>query len=214
MRLTVADTGLGMDEATQRHIFEPFFTTKPPGQGTGLGLATVHGIVKQHGGFIEVESRVGEGTVFLVHFPAAAGPAGAARADSPTPIPTGRGETVLLVEDDDAVRRMMEGWLARLGYPVLACRDGAEALARWSAEAGRFALLPTDMVMPGGISGRDLVQRLRAVAPELAVVVMSGYSAELAEGGLPEGTGFLPKPADPAALARALRRVLDRYQDH
>ena len=213
VRLTVADTGHGMDEATQRHIFEPFFTTKPAGLGTGLGLATVYGIVKQHGGFIEVESRVGEGTAFLVHFPAAAGPAPTARADPPAPHPAGRGELVLLVEDDAAVRLMLASWLARLGYKAVACTDGADALARWRAEAGRFDLLLTDMVMPGGISGRDLVLRLRAETPGLAVVVMSGYSAELAEGGLPEGTGFLPKPADPAALARALRKELDRRRD-
>jgi two-component system, cell cycle sensor histidine kinase and response regulator CckA len=213
VRLTVADTGQGMDEATQSHIFEPFFTTKPAGRGTGLGLATIYGIVKQHGGFIEVETRVGEGTAFLVHFPAAAGPAATAMADAPAPLPAGRGETVLLVEDDDAVRLVLARWLARLGYETVACTDGADAMARWRAEAGRFDLLLTDMVMPGGTSGRDLVLQLRSEAPELAVVVMSGYSAELAEGGLPERAGFLPKPADPAGLARALRQELDRRRE-
>jgi two-component system, cell cycle sensor histidine kinase and response regulator CckA len=211
-RLVVADTGHGMDEVTQRHIFEPFFTTKPAGHGTGLGLATVYGIVKQHGGFVEVESRIGAGTTFLVHFPLAPGAAPGEQPPAPEALVSGHGEAVLLVEDDPAVRRTLKGWLGRLGYRTVACADGPEALASWRERAGLggIDLLLTDMVMPGGLSGLDLVALLRAEVPDLPVVVMTGYSAELAGSGLPEGTGFLPKPAEPLTLARTLRAELER----
>ncbi len=210
VRLTVSDAGHGMDEATQRRLFEPFFTTKPAGRGTGLGLATVYGIVKQHGGWIQVESRVGHGTTFRVHWPAAPGEARAARgAPPPAEATAGRGERVLLVEDDPGVRRTVEGWLTRLGFRVLACPDGPAGLARFAAERGEVDVLLTDMVLPGGLSGRQVVERLRAEAPRLPVVLMTGYSAELVEGGLPGGAGLVEKPCEPQALARALRRALD-----
>jgi len=216
VRLTVSDDGHGMDEATQRRLFEPFFTTKAAGRGTGLGLATVYGIVKQHGGWIQVESRVGQGSTFRVHWPAARAVAAAEEPVAPAgrpggaaPEAVGRGERVLLVEDDPGVRRTLAGWLERLGFRVLACPDGPAGLARFAAEGGRVDILLSDMVLPGGLSGRQVVERLRAAAPGLPAVVMSGYSAELVAGGVPAGVGLVEKPCDPQTLARALRQALD-----
>jgi len=212
VRLTVSDTGHGMDEETRRRVFEPFFTTKPAGQGTGLGLATVYGVVRQHGGSVEVESRPGAGATFGVLLLAAEPPGlshehpaaeAAARA-------SGRGERVLLVEDDPPVRQVLQGWLLRLGYQVVACASGDEALARWRTRTEPMDLVLTDMVMPGDTSGRALALALRGEDPSLPVVVMSGHSVDLAQGGLPEGVGFLAKPAEPDELAAVLRRALDR----
>jgi PAS domain S-box-containing protein len=217
VRLSVADTGHGMDQATQRRIFEPFFTTKPTGHGTGLGLATVYGIVKQHGGWIRVESQAGLGTTIRVHWPAADGgprvaPAPAEAGPAVVEVPAGRGERLLLVEDDAAVRRTVTGWLERTGYLVLPCGDGPDALARWRAEGGRVDVVLTDMMLPGGMSGRQVLERLRELAPGLPAVMMSGYSAELVAQGLPAGVELVEKPYQPQALARALRSALDRAE--
>jgi CheY-like chemotaxis protein len=208
VRLSVTDTGHGMDDATLRRLCEPFFTTKPMGSGTGLGLATVYGIVKQHRGWMEVDSRVGEGTTFRVHWPEAARGAEAPRAVEASLAPGG-GERVLLVEDDAGVRRVIAGWLRRFGYEVLACEDGAAALACWRDVGGRVDAVVTDMLLPGGMSGRDVLDRLRRDAPGLPAVVMSGYSAELVEGGIPPGTGFVQKPCEPRTLASVLRERMD-----
>jgi signal transduction histidine kinase len=208
-RLTVEDDGVGMDQATQRRIFEPFFTTKPVGKGSGLGLATVYNIVKQHEGWVEVESAPGRGSRFRVHWPEQAGEhLGFAEAAPDAPL--GHGESILLVEDDHAVRRTLRALLTKLNYRPLEALNGLAAEALWRAEKGRVDALVTDMVMPGGVSGLELVRRLRAEAPGLPAVVLSGYSADLVRGGVPDDVAFLSKPCDPAELARTLRDQLLR----
>lgn len=209
--LSVGDTGQGMDAPTLQHIFEPFFTTKEVGRGTGLGLATVHGIVEQHQGWVEVASAVGEGSTFRVYLPAQAGPE-PAREPPPAalPLPGGQ-ETVLLVEDEPAVRQAIAGLLRAWGYQVIEARDGVQAEVEWRRHQGAVDLLFTDLVMPGGLGGLELAERLQAEDPALRVILSSGYSADLVQQGRPVGAGvtFLPKPWLPATLATTVRRSLD-----
>ncbi|HET6922551.1 MAG TPA: 7TM diverse intracellular signaling domain-containing protein [Anaeromyxobacteraceae bacterium] len=203
--VTVADTGRGIPPEMLPHLFEPFFTTKPAGQGTGLGLSTVYGIVRQHGGFIEVESRRGRGSTFRVHLPLAVGEAGAAEElHRAGPLPRGS-ETVLLVEDEAAVREVTRTVLDRLGYRVLAAASGDEALALAARHDGTLHLILTDVVLPGP-SGPEVAEALRARRPACRVLYMSGYPQNLATGLA--GAAFLPKPFSPDALARKLREVL------
>ncbi len=207
--LTVSDTGVGMSPEIQAHIFEPFYTTKEVGQGTGLGLSTVYGIVAQTGGTIEVESAPGRGSTFRIVLPCVAEgerPASAAAAGS---APRGE-ETVLLVEDEAAVRSLMADVLQRSGYRVLAASGGDQALALAAAEAGRLDLLVSDVVMPG-MGGRELARRLVLERPDLKVLYVSGYADE-AQGrrdGRIERGAFLQKPFTPVGLARRVREVLD-----
>jgi two-component system, cell cycle sensor histidine kinase and response regulator CckA len=208
--LTVTDTGNGMDEATRKRIFEPFFTTKGPGKGTGLGLATVYGIVQQSGGRIEVCSEPGRGATFTVYFPTVDAPVA-----PPVPAPehaSPRGtETVLLVEDEGAVRTIAHRVLERRGYRVLVAASGAEALAIDARHAGAIDLVVTDVIMPE-MSGPALVEKLTARRPGLPVLFMSGYADRfLTEvGELPAGALLLQKPFTPSDLARDVRAVLDR----
>jgi CheY-like chemotaxis protein len=177
--LVVADTGHGMDAHAKNHLFEPFFTTKPFGEGTGLGLPTVYGIVKQFGGFIVVESEVGRGTTFTVYWPAAAqhpSPGGVATPRREAPIVVGR-ETILLVEDEEPVRRFVKLALERSGFRVLEAASPRTAMAVAAAE-GPVHLLLTDVVMPGQ-SGADLAAELRRVYADLPVLYISGYPASL-----------------------------------
>jgi two-component system cell cycle sensor histidine kinase/response regulator CckA len=209
--LAVSDTGSGMSPEVQAQIFEPFFTTKEVGQGTGLGLATVHGIVTQTGGRIEVNSVLGEGTTFRVFLPCAADQAGPEEV-APTPVPSeSRGEeTVLLVEDENAVRGFISQVLRRRGYRVIEAADGDQAIDIAHAHAGVIHLLVTDLVMPG-MTGRELARYLIHERPGLRVLFISGYSDERAEPrgveGVPEA--FLQKPFTPAVLALQVRQVLD-----
>ncbi len=208
--LVVSDTGCGMDEKTLQHIFEPFFTTKDIGQGTGLGLATVYGIVQQHGGWVEVTSRVGQGSEFRVLLPALDGIAGpAASAPSSVPAPKGT-ETVLLVEDEADVRRVTSRYLQGLGYKVLEAANGPAALAMATRHGDEIDAIYTDMVMPEGMTGLDLIARLRETRPGLPAVLSSGYSADLTQPGELEARGiaFVPKPSTPADMAVALRTCL------
>ena len=210
--LSVSDTGCGMDTSTVARIFEPFFTTKEQGAGTGLGLATVHGIVAQHKGWVEVRSQVGVGTTFDVYFPAKSGQESQESQAVPVlPFPRGT-ERILLVEDERLLRRQVQAVLASLGYQVHAAEDAAEAMAVWrsASEAGAFDLLLTDMIMPGGTSGLELAQELLRLKPGLKVVISSGYSNEVVEGALRDNPGitFLPKPYELAQLARTLRECL------
>jgi PAS domain S-box-containing protein len=210
--LRVADTGSGMDPSLLQHMFEPFFTTKPQGKGTGLGLATVHGIVAKHGGWVEIDSRVGHGSTFTVLLPRV--PARPRTDLDPAPKTTPRGtERVLVVEDEVALRRMAVMCLRQLGYEVVEAPNGVEALKVWETERGRFDLLFTDMVMPKGVSGLELSSRLRASKPSLKVIIVSGYSAEMVgdDRTFGQDVKFLPKPYDFSTLAAAVRDCLDRH---
>ena len=215
VRLTAADTGQGMDPRTLDQIFEPFFTTKRPNQGTGLGLATVFGIVKQSGGYVWVDSRPGEGSTFEVLLPRVDKPVSPGRrpAGATPPLADGVGR-ILLVEDDDAVRALAERVLRRHGYTVDAAESGPAALER--VECGdipRPDVLVTDVVLPD-MSGPDLARRLAERWPGIPVVFMSGYTEdEVIRQDLASGSDvFLPKPFTPAALARTVREVLDRAE--
>ncbi len=213
VRLTVADTGTGIAPETLPKIFEPFFTTKEFGKGTGLGLATVYGLVQQHRGWISVESEVGVGTRFHVHVPALEGMALSVVVGLAEPAQsTGGGETILLVEDEAEVRAVARFALVRQGYQVIEAEHGAKALEVWAAHGDKIKLLLTDVVMPGGISGVDLAVRLRKEQPGLRVIYMSGYSPEMAgkSFAIREGVNFLPKPFDMATLTRVVRSSLDR----
>ncbi len=212
--LRVSDRGLGMEEETLKHIFEPFFTTKKAGLGTGLGLATVHGIVAQHKGWIEVESRLGSGSTFRVFLPAAPELAEAKFETEPDglgmPLPPGR-ETILLVEDSAPLLRVTGQALRRLGYQVLEAPNGPAALAVWQRQQGRVDLLFTDMVMPEGISGQALAEKLRAENPGLKVIITSGYQTELGNPRLLASGNlhYLLKPYESASVARLVRTCLD-----
>ena len=211
----VSDTGCGIPPEILPRIFEPFFTTKEPGKGTGLGLATVFGIVKQHGGCLQVASEPGRGTTFEVFLPALAEPAAAGSTAAPRPAPRGGAETLLLVEDDPEVRTLTRATLERHGYRVLEAPDGLATLGLWRQHRDAVALLLTDLVMPGGLNGRDLAQRLRLDRPQLKVIYTSGYSAELAGRKWHPGPGeaFLQKPCPVELLLETVRRCLDAPAD-
>jgi PAS domain S-box-containing protein len=209
--LAVSDTGVGMDEATIQHMFEPFFTTKEVGKGTGLGLATVYGIVKQNGGDIWVYSEPGYGSAFKIYLPQVTAVAAATtkRSTAPESAPHGS-ETILLVEDDAAVRRLACLSLARNGYKVVEAENPNEALRVAIQFAGQIDLLLSDVMMPES-EGPPLFQRLSQVRPGLRVLYMSGYADEavVRHGIVVEGTAFLQKPFTPLALTQKVRDVLD-----
>jgi len=207
--LAVSDTGTGMDRETQARIFEPFFTTKEAGKGTGLGLSTVYGIVKQSGGFVWAYSEIGRGTSFKVYLPEVTEVAGRDPETTRSQEAPQGTETVLVVEDDDAVRDLAVRCLTRFGYRVLPAGNGEEALETSSGHSGSIDLLLTDGVMPR-MNGKELASRLRARRPQTKVLYMSGYTDEavIHHGVLEPGTLFLQKPFDPADLARKVREVL------
>ncbi len=209
--LAVSDTGCGIPVEYLPHIFEPFFSTKDIGKGTGLGLATVYGIVRQHGGWLSVESTEGEGTTFEVFLPALPAAVEQIEAERRLEIPPGGSETILLVEDEDSVRQVARAVLERLGYAVIEAVSGAAALATWPAVRAKVDLLFTDLVMPGGVNGRDLAARLRDDKPALKVIYCSGYTAEITgrDFALEEGVNFLQKPYEFNHLARTVRACLD-----
>ena len=210
VQLTVSDSGIGMDEETQAHAFEPFFTTKPRGQGTGLGLAMVYGTVKQSGGFIWVYSEPGRGATFKIYLPRVDAPVESAAPPAPVERPPRGSETVLLAEDEPAVRAIARQALERQGYTVLAAPSGADALALAAQHGATIHLLLTDVVMPG-MSGRDLADRLTAQRPGIRVLYISGYTdnAIVRHGMLEPGLAYLQKPFRPDALVRKVREVLD-----
>jgi len=199
-----------MDEETQAHAFEPFFTTKPRGQGTGLGLAMVYGTVKQSGGFIWVYSEPGHGATFKIYLPRVDAPVESTAPPAPVERPPRGSETVLLAEDEPAVRAIAQQALERQGYTVLAAPSGADALALAAQHGATIHLLLTDVVMPG-MSGRDLADRLTAQRPGTRVLYISGYTdnAIVRHGMLEPGLAYLQKPFRPDALVRKVREVLD-----
>lgn len=209
--LTVADTGSGMDAQVLARIFEPFFTTKAVGKGTGLGLATVYGIVKQHHGWLEVGSQVGHGTTFKVFLPACSTPNESPGAAPDAVSLRGGTERVLVVEDEPPLLLLVRHILQTHGYRVLTAASGVEALELWQKEADPIQLLLTDMVMPNGVSGWELGTRLQAAHPDLKVIYTSGYSIDLVgrEVELREGYNFLQKPFPPRKLVQTVRERLD-----
>ncbi len=207
--ISVTDTGIGMSPAVQQRIFEPFYTTKPAAQGTGLGLSVVEGIIRQSEGHVQVYSEPGVGTTFRIYLPALVGAAAAAVAPRDT-APRGGSETVLVVEDDDAVRKIAAQVLASRGYRVLAASNGELALRAMQQDGGRIDLLVTDVVMPV-MDGRQLAERLQSIQPRARVLYTSGYTddAVVRHGVLHANVAFLPKPYTPTSLARKVREVLD-----
>ncbi len=209
--LNVADTGVGMTPETLSHIFEPFFTTKEVGKGTGLGLATVHGIVAQHDGWIEVASKEFEGSSFNLFFPASSDAAQSSHGSSVIGAKGGN-ETILVVEDEAPVRGVIAGTLRRSGYKIIEACDGIEALKIWEEHGKDIDLLLTDIMMPNGLRGNELADRLRQERPDLRVLFSSGYSADFGTGSSPlsERVNFLEKPYKPEFLLKKVRECLDR----
>jgi len=214
--VTVSDTGEGIAPENLPHVFEPFFTTKEVGQGTGMGLATVYGIIQQHGGWIEVTSEPGAGATFRVFLPVAPVRVVVPVVEKPTPtirVPapaTKGGELILVVEDEEPVRKLVRVVLQRVGYRVVEAASGLQALEVWNQQGAKVDLLLTDLVMPDGMSGRELAERLRVLRPGLAIVLTSGYSAEMAGKNLellPEAR-FIQKPFRAEELLKVVRETL------
>ena len=212
VRLKVSDTGCGISPETLPHIFEPFFTTKETGKGTGLGLATVYGIIEQHHGWVTVSSQMGQGTTFCIHLPAAKGTPAKPQAVVTTSKLPGGHETILLVEDESAVRHLVGNLLQRCGYTILEAESGVAALAVWQKHRHEIQLLLTDIVMPDGVTGYDLAQQLKSEQPQLRVIYTSGYSTDILgkDPTLIRDGNFLQKPYHPHQLAQAVRDCLDR----
>lgn len=208
--VAVSDTGHGIDDAVKAHLFEPFFTTKDKGKGTGLGLATIYGVVKQSGGSIDVFTEVGRGTTFKIYLPSLLDQAVVMEAESASTETPGGHETILLVEDEVVVRRLALRVLSRLGYEVLHAKDGASAILLVERHTGPIHLLLTDVVMPG-MSGPDLVEQIVRLRPGISVLYTSGYSENAISnhGILNAGISFLPKPYVPHTLATKIRQVLE-----
>jgi two-component system cell cycle sensor histidine kinase/response regulator CckA len=210
--LRVSDTGTGMDAATRERIFEPFFTTKGTGKGTGLGLATVYGIVKQHNGFIHVESEPGQGSTFRIFLPVNETPAaGEIRAPVSEDLPVRSGtETILLADDHDGIREMAQSVLKAKGYDVLLAHDGEEAVEIFTAHRDSISLVLLDVIMPRR-SGPEVFTAIKALNPGVSVVFATGYSDEIATLAdlVERGVAILRKPYSPSVLCRRVREVLD-----
>src|SRR2546429_625966 len=209
--LSVSDTGCGIAPEILPRIFEPFFTTKEVGKGTGLGLATVYGIVKQHQGWIEVVSQLGQGTTFNVFLPASSGTARQAQELISSASARGRGETILVAEDELALRLLAARILRNLGYEVLEAASGTEAIQVWEQHGRKVDLLLTDLVMPDGMTGRELAKSMETRESALKVIYTSGYAPETGETAFVfrGGINFLQKPYQAQTLAKVIRDCLD-----
>jgi two-component system cell cycle sensor histidine kinase/response regulator CckA len=210
VKISVTDTGVGMDEATRQRIFDPFFTTKEMGRGTGLGLASAYGIIKNHGGFINVYSEKGEGTAFNIHLPASASEVGGRRPEVSEDVMHGH-ETVLLVDDEDMIIDVGEKLLQKLGYEVLIARSGKEATEIYEKNKDRIDMVILDMIMPD-MSGGDTFDRLREITPHIKVLLSTGYSidgqaTEILNRGC---NGFIQKPFNMKQLSGKLREILGK----
>jgi len=207
--LAVSDDGCGMDKETQSHLFEPFFTTKEVGKGTGLGLATVYGIVKQNNGHVDFQSDRGQGTTFRIYIPKNEGDVVKEAAAGSTEKPMGRGETILLVEDEPGILAMGKTMLERLGYAVFSTSDPYYALDLAKKHSGKFHLLMTDVVMPK-MSGKDLAEQVKVLNPKIKILFMSGYTADVIvhHGAIDGGTRFIQKPFSMKDLSAAMQQAL------
>jgi CheY-like chemotaxis protein len=205
VRITIADSGVGISPAVINRIFEPFFTTKEHGKGTGLGLSTALGIVKGHGGFINVYSEPGRGTQFKIYLPAVESPF-AVRADSSSALKLGRGELILVVDDEIAIREITKGTLEAHGYRALTAADGTEAVALYAQHRDEIKVVLTDLMMPY-MDGPSTIRALQKLNPKVRIIASSG----LAENGRIDGVkSFLPKPYTAERLLNALAEVMDR----
>jgi len=209
VQISISDNGCGMDSETIEQIFEPFFTTRKQGQGTGLGLSTVYGIVKQSNGYIDVESEPGHGTTFRVYFPRSTTPEEAYSEETELPMAPGGHETILLVEDESSILEMVTTMLSNLGYEVLSTSSPSEALVIARKHRRRIRLLITDVVMPE-LNGRDLAWSLKRIIPDLRCLFMSGYTSEVIahQGVLEDGVHFIPKPFTSRGLAASVRKAI------
>jgi two-component system cell cycle sensor histidine kinase/response regulator CckA len=207
--LSVTDTGVGMDENTRKRIFEPFFTTKDLGKGTGLGLSIIYGIVRQHNGYIDVYSEVGKGTTFNMYFPIIESGVEETKPKAPPP-PRGGTETVLLAEDDEGVRKLINIVFEQSGYKVIEAVDGEDAVIKFKENKDKIDLVILDVIMPKK-HGKMAYEEIKKVTPEIKVILVSGYSADIIDkkGIIEEGINFIPKPIVPNDLLRKVREVLD-----
>jgi signal transduction histidine kinase len=208
--ITVTDDGQGIDEQTRQRIFEPFFTTKEVGKGTGLGLAMAYGIVKQHSGYINVDSQPGRGTTFRIYLPRHRMAVSTAAASEPAPPPRGGTETVLLAEDDAQLRKLARSVLVDFGYTVIESSDGADAIEKFREHRDRVQIIVVDVVMPKK-NGREVYEAARQIKPGVKVLFMSGYPSNViaSKGVLEPGITLLSKPLAPQDLLRAVRTALD-----
>ncbi len=209
--ITMTDTGTGMDRTTAERVFEPFFTTKETGRGTGLGLSMVYGIVKQHEGYINVYTEPGMGTTFKIYLPLAASSIAAEKPLQQSEPVRGRGETVLIAEDDEPLRRLASSVLREFGYGVIEAIDGEDALEKLREEKDRVQLLLLDVIMPKK-NGREVYEEARLLKPGIKVLFASGYTADIVnkKGILDEGQDFVSKPVSPGELLKKIREVLDK----
>ena len=208
--ITVSDTGEGMDEATRQRIFEPFFTTKEVGKGTGLGLALSYGIIKQHEGYITVYSEPGAGSTFRIYLPLAQSLADDERLELPEETPPGGTETILIAEDDEAIRVLTTRLLTEFGYTVIEAGDGLEAVTRFNEKSALIDLILTDLIMPN-MNGKEVVDEIRKTRPEIKVIFSSGYAPDILQYKvtLEDNLNMITKPVSPRELLRMVRRVLD-----